>query len=52
MHTLPTACMSDNTKGWSVAAGGVLSGSDPGTTLIAPGQTPNSGVMSVPTTLK
>jgi hypothetical protein len=44
--------LSDNTKGWSVAAGGVLSGSDPGTTLIAPGQTPNSGVMSVPTTLK
>lgn len=43
--------VSDNTAAWNVAAGGVLSGSDPGTTLIAPGQTPNTGARSVPTTL-
>lgn len=44
--------LSDNTTGWDVAAGGVLSGSDPGTTLVAPGQTPNKGVLSVATVLK
>jgi len=44
--------VSDNTTGWNVAAGGVLSGSEPGTTLFAPGQTPNSGTMSAPVNLR
>jgi hypothetical protein len=44
--------LSDNTTGWSVASGGTLSGSEPGTTLIAPGQTPNKGTMSAATVLK
>jgi len=44
--------VSDNTTGWNVASGGVLSGSEPGTTLFAPGQTPNSGTMSAPVNLR
>jgi hypothetical protein len=43
--------VSDNTAAWNVAPGGVLSGSDPGTTLIAPGQTPNTGTRSAATVL-
>jgi hypothetical protein len=44
--------LSDNTAAWDVVTGGVLSGSNPGTTLIAPGQTPNRGTMSAPVVLK
>jgi Right handed beta helix region len=44
--------VSDNTAAWNVAAGGLLSGSSPGTTLIAPGQTPNKGVIGAATTLQ
>jgi hypothetical protein len=44
--------LSDNTTAWNVATGGVLSGSNPGTTLVAPGQTPNTGTLGVATELK
>ncbi len=44
--------LSDNKTAWDVATGGVLSGSNPGTTLIAPGQTPNTGSLGVATVLK
>lgn len=44
--------LSDNTTAWNVATGGDVSGSNPGTTLIAPGQTPNTGTLGVPTVLQ
>jgi len=43
--------LSDNKTSWSVAAGGVLAGSQPGTTLIAPGQSTH-GTASVGTVLQ
>jgi hypothetical protein len=43
--------LSDNTNAWKIAAGGVLSGSSPGTTLVVPGQT-KSGTLSAPVTLE
>lgn len=44
--------LSDNKTAWDVAPGGILSGSNPGTTLVAPGQTPVVGALGVATVLK
>jgi len=43
--------LSENTTAWKAAAGGTLSGSSPGTTLIAPGQA-SSGTLAAGTTLQ
>jgi hypothetical protein len=43
--------ISDNTKSYDVVTGGLLSGSSPGTTLIAPGQTTH-GSLGAATTLQ
>jgi hypothetical protein len=45
--------IADNTNWWNVDAGGVLSGSNPGTTLVAPGQaTTGSGTIAPATVLQ
>jgi hypothetical protein len=43
--------LSDNVKSWDIVAGGVLSGSNPGTTLVAPGQT-HTGPIGAATVLQ
>jgi hypothetical protein len=43
--------ISDNTTAWSVAAGGTMADSNPGTSLITPGQG-TAGTLSIATTLQ
>ena len=51
-HLYFTACLlADNTDAWVAGSGGVLSGSSPGTTLVAPGQA-TSGTMTAAQTLQ
>lgn len=44
--------LSDNKTNYNVAKGGILQGSDPGSTMFATGSTTNKGTLSVPIILK